>query len=90
MKTMVISEFKAKCIATVKQVKRLREPVLLTIRGEPYAVIEPVETDGPPRVLGAQPGAMEILGDIVSVDFSDDWDLNRAPEKITDPGSAAR
>jgi prevent-host-death family protein len=75
MKTMIISDFKAKCIATVKRVKREREPVLLTIRGKPYAVIQPVAGPLSQRILGSQRDAMRIHGDIVATEFGEEWEL---------------
>ena len=37
MRTMLVSEFKAKCIAILKDVQRTRQPVLVTLRGKPLA-----------------------------------------------------
>ena len=74
MKTILISEFKAKCIAVLSEAQRTREPVMVTRRGKPLAKIEPVcEDDLPPREFGKMKG--EILGDIVETDFSDDWEM---------------
>ena len=35
MQTMLVSDFKAKAIATLKRVKQTGEPVLVTLRGSP-------------------------------------------------------
>jgi len=72
MKTMIISEFKAKCIATLKAVEQSGESVLVTRRGRPIVEIDPVAEAGG-RTLGAQRGAMRILGDIVKSDFAEEW-----------------
>ncbi len=69
MKTMIISEFKAKCIAVLKEAQRTHEPVLVTRWGHPLARIEPVYDDPPPRKFGALRGRMRIKGDIVKSDF---------------------
>jgi len=74
MKTMVISEFKAKCIAVLKEAQRTREPILVTRWGHPLARIEPVFDDPPPRRLGALRGQITIKGDIVGSDFDSDWE----------------
>jgi len=75
MKTMVISEFKAKCIGVMKETARSKEPVMVTLRGKPLATVAPVEnTIDKPRVLGGLTGSMKIQGDIVQSDFAKDWD----------------
>jgi hypothetical protein len=76
MKTMVISEFKAKCIRVVKDVNRSKQPLLLTLRGIPVATVEPIKIQTGKRILGNVKGAMKISGDIVKTDFSNDWDMN--------------
>ena len=73
MKSVEISEFKAKCIGLLKAVARSRRPILVTHRGTPIARVEPVE-DGAPRRLGALRGAMELRGDIIGSDFAGDWE----------------
>jgi prevent-host-death family protein len=75
MKTMVISEFKAKCIAVLKEAQRTHEPILVTRRGHPLARIEPVFDDPPPRRLGTLRGHIVIKGDIVGADFDGDWEV---------------
>jgi hypothetical protein len=74
MKTMLISEFKAKCIAVIKESHLTRTPLIITLRGKPIVRIEPIYTDPHERKLGACKGAMKINGDIVHCDFSDDWE----------------
>ena len=77
MKTMVISEFKAKCIRVVKDVNKRKQPLLLTIRGSPVATVEPIRNQAGKRILGGMKGSMKISGDIVTNDFSDEWEMNR-------------
>ena len=76
MKTMGISEFKAKCIRVVKDVNRHKQPLLLTIRGVPVATVEPIKSQTGKRVLGSMKGSMKICGDIVNSDFSNNWEIN--------------
>ena len=77
MKTMIISEFKAKCIAVLKEAQRTREPVVITRRGKPLARIEPILEDASRRRLGAVRGRMNIRGNIVAADFGQDWEVLR-------------
>jgi len=77
MKTMIISEFKAKCIGTLKDVEKNREPVLITLRGRPIAEIEPVCEVSRGRCLGSQRGSVRISGDIVNFSFGDEWEMCR-------------
>ncbi len=39
--TIMISKFKATCLAVLNKVKQTGQPVLVTRRGEPIALIEP-------------------------------------------------
>ncbi len=77
METMVISEFKAKCIRVVKNVNRTRQPLVITLRGVPVARIEPLRNKGAKRALGTMKGSVKIKGDIVSSDFSGDWEMDK-------------
>lgn len=74
MKTIPISEFKAKCIALLRQAQSTGEPVLVTRKGVPLARVEPVPENTKERPLGLFRGRMEILGDIVDSTFEDDWE----------------
>ncbi|MGH9339872.1 MAG: type II toxin-antitoxin system Phd/YefM family antitoxin [Acidobacteriota bacterium] len=75
MKTMVISEFKAKCIAVLREAQRTGEPVIITRRGRPLVRIEPILEGGPERQLGALRGRMKIKDDVVRVDTTEDWEM---------------
>ncbi len=72
MKTVLISEFKARCIKMLKEVQKNGKPLLVTLRGEPIARVEPV-AKGKKRQLGALKGRMIIKGDIMKSDFEKDW-----------------
>ena len=72
MKTVLISEFKAKCIRMLKEVQKNGKPLLVTLRGEPIARVEPV-AKGKKRQLGALKGRMIIKGDIIKSDFDKDF-----------------
>jgi len=78
MKTLKISEFKATCIRVLKSVARTREPILITLRGKPLVKIEPMAPQEHARVLGGLRGNIEIVGDIIRSDSSEDWESNDA------------
>ena len=73
MKTVLISEFKAKCIGLLKSVQKTKEPILVTLRGKPIARVEPVVEPKKRVRLGTLKGWMEIKGDIVHSDMEKDW-----------------
>ena len=75
MKTMGISEFKAKCIGIMKATARSKEPVMVTLRDKPLVTVTPLEKRiDKPRILGGLAGSMQITGEIVRSDFTEDWD----------------
>ncbi len=71
MKTVLISEFKAKCIKMLKEVQKNGKPITVTLRGKPIARVEPIEKRKPR--LGTMKGRMIIKGDIIHSDLEDDW-----------------
>jgi prevent-host-death family protein len=74
MKTMAASEFKARCLQVMEQVRSTRAPVVITKRGKPVAKLMPPD-EAPARALGRLAGRIEILGDIVSpVAPLEDWE----------------
>lgn len=75
MKTVQISEFKAKCIEQLKAVQATGEPVVVTRRHQPIAIIHPYRASQPQRRLGALKGRMAIHGDIVHIDSEDAWEM---------------
>jgi len=75
MKTMVVSEFKAKCIATLKEVQRTRQPMLVTVRGKPVATIQPVHDRPRGKRLGGLKGHMVIRRNLIRQDTTKDWEM---------------
>lgn len=73
MKTVLISEFKAKCIGLLKNVQKTKEPIVVTLRGEPIARVEPIEKPKKRVRLGALKGWMQIKGDIIRSDIEKDF-----------------
>jgi prevent-host-death family protein len=75
MTTLLISDFKAKCIEVLNAVHDKGETVIVTRRGEPLAKIVPLqEPTSVPRRLGSLAGEASEQGDIVHTDFSQDWE----------------
>lgn len=76
-KELLVSKFKARCIAELKEVQRTGQPLIVTLRGKPIARIEAVRASGKPEVLlGARRGDAEIKCDLVKRDFSGEWEMN--------------
>jgi prevent-host-death family protein len=79
MKEVAISEFKAKCLGLLEEVRKTRKPIRVTRFGEPVAeVIPPAPQPHPKHWLGCMDGTIEIVGDIVGPTGSlDDWEAGR-------------
>jgi prevent-host-death family protein len=77
MKERVLSasEFKAKCLACLGEIERFGEPITITRRGRPVAVLGPVKSgiQKSPRDSWARKG--RIVGDIVNTDTSALWEV---------------
>lgn len=79
MKEVPISEFKAKCLALLEQVRRTRQPIRITRHGKPIAEIVP----SPPFAnrktwIGSMKDSIEIIGDIISpANDPDEWEALR-------------
>jgi prevent-host-death family protein len=78
MKTRVVSatEFKAKCLALLDEIEQRAEPITITRRGVPVAVLGPLKKTAwksPKNILA---GKGRIVGDIVNGD-PDLWDVVR-------------
>lgn len=78
-KEVAISEFKAKCLGILEQVRKTRKPIRVTRFGEPVAeVVPPTPQPRPKSWLGCMAGTIEIVGDIVGPTGSeDDWEAGR-------------
>ena len=74
---MGASEFKARCLRVMEEVRTRRESVLITKKGRPVARIVPAEK---PRedIFGCLKGIVQITGDIESpVVPASDWEQAR-------------
>jgi len=67
MQRVAISKFKATCLALLEEVRKTREPILVTRFGKPVAQIVPPQ---PPeqnrRKLGGLAHTIELVGDVVA------------------------
>jgi prevent-host-death family protein len=79
MKEIAISEFKAKCLGILEEVRKTRKPIRITRFGKPVAeVIPPSPEKTKARRLGCMVGTGVILGDIVGPTGSlEDWEAAR-------------
>lgn len=60
-KLMAAAEFKEKCLRVINQMTKDREPVAITKRGQPVAILSPVKPhEEYPSVIGAMRGS--VLG----------------------------
>ena len=66
MEEVSISEFKAKCLALLEQVRKTKQPLRVTRFGKPVAEVVPPSPVRSTPWLGSMKGRMDILGDIVS------------------------
>ena len=67
MEQIAISKFKATCLALLEEVRKTREPILITRFGKPVAQVVPPEPPKPNRrKLGGLSRTIQITGDIVS------------------------
>ncbi len=66
MKQIPISKFKATCLGVLEQVRKTRQPVLVTKFGKPVArIVPPPPGVSRRQILGFMAGRVQIQGDIV-------------------------
>ena len=79
MKEVAISEFKAKCLGILEEVRKTRRPIRITRFGKPVAEVVPAspgKTKG--RRLGCMVGTGRIVGDIIgSISDENEWEAAR-------------
>ncbi len=68
MNSLLISDFKARCIEVINSVHDQHSTVIITRRGKPLAKIVPINYESTSRHLGVLAGEAEELGDIVHCD----------------------
>lgn len=79
MEEIPISEFKAKCLALLEQVRKTKKPIRITRHGKPIAeVIPPSPVQDRSAWIGSLEGSMKFLGDIISpANEEDEWEALR-------------
>jgi prevent-host-death family protein len=79
MQEVAISEFKAKCLALLEQVRATKKPIRITRFGKPVAeVVPPTAVMDREAWFESMKDTFEILGDIVSpANDEDEWEVLR-------------
>ena len=73
--TIVISEFKAKCLGILRRVQETGRPVVVTRRGQRIAEIHPPSpVYSGPEWLGSFADRGRIIGDLVEPIGAEDWE----------------
>lgn len=75
METIAISKFKATCLRLLERIKNTGEPILVTKKDVPIALVSPP----PPRTkkrssFGSMKGSVKFIGDIIKPLPEDDWE----------------
>jgi len=75
---VAISEFKAKCLALLEQVRRTRQPIRVTRFGKPVAeIVPPTCLQDRASWIGSMKDS-KIIGDIISpANEEDEWEVLR-------------
>jgi prevent-host-death family protein len=78
MKARVLSatEFKAKCLACLSEIEQLGEPITITRRGRPVAVLGPANRPALKSSRDSWAKRGRIVGDIVDTSGLFSWDAN--------------
>jgi antitoxin (DNA-binding transcriptional repressor) of toxin-antitoxin stability system len=74
MKSIGISEFKAKCISILKDCQATNQGLTVTHRGKPLVRIEPIGVKA--RTLGGLQELGTIKETLVGFDFDSEWEMN--------------
>jgi prevent-host-death family protein len=77
MQTRVLSasEFKAKCLACLSEIEQRGEPITITKRGRPVAVLGPVKRAALKSPRGSWAKKGRIVGDIVDTSDLMTWEV---------------
>jgi prevent-host-death family protein len=69
MRSVAVSEFKARCLALLEDVARTGEPLLVTRRGKPLARVTPSGNVAAARPQDTLRGSVTYAGDVVEPVF---------------------
>lgn len=78
-KTVGAAEFKANCLNLIEKMANDGEPIVVTKRGTPVALVSPIRRDvRPTSIIGAMKGSVSRYDDPFSpVTDASDWDAIR-------------
>ena len=76
LEKVTISKFKATCLRLLDNVKKTGQPLLVTRKGEPIALVTPPPPPPKPKAwLGSMKDSIKINGDIISPASDEkDWE----------------
>jgi prevent-host-death family protein len=74
MKTMAISQFKAQALRVIDQLSETNEPIVVTKRGRPLALITPYNANDEAPQPGALSNTLTFEEDILSPLDEEMWD----------------
>lgn len=84
MKTLQISNFKARCLGLLKDVRDTGEPIAVTLRGEPIAIIQPPGT----AALEKAESVSETLRRLRPLLLAEEEQLDLPPRSYRRPSAA--
>ena len=75
-RTVGVADFKARCLELLDGVGARGDEIIITKRGKPIATVSPIPLEARP-LKGLFAGQIKIVGDIVNVDWTDEWEPAR-------------
>ena len=72
---MSATEFKAKCLAYLDEIEQRGEPITITRRGLPVAILGPARRGARKSPKDSWAGRARIVGDIMNTETSDLWEV---------------
>lgn len=76
MENIAISQFKATCLKLLKKVKNTGEPIIVTKKGVPIAMVSPPPKEPQKKsYFGVMKNSITFMGDIVSPLGTEDWNV---------------
>lgn len=75
METIAISKFKATCLSLLQKVKNTGQPLVVTKKGKPIALVSPPPASQKGIKFGCMKDSIKILGDIISPLGTNDWEV---------------
>ncbi|HEY5072418.1 MAG TPA: type II toxin-antitoxin system prevent-host-death family antitoxin [Caulobacteraceae bacterium] len=77
-KIIGVAEFKAKCLGVIDEMVRDHQPVTITKRGKPVAVLTPIAAEPARSIIGAMEGSVLRYDDPFAPALDPaEWNANR-------------